>query len=111
MTDDQTQDLSPPLPLPAPLPPPTPPYPPAPLRPYALPTTHDSPTPILPLQVVPDDPTDEVFYSTLYLRTESWTFDGPTLKDACGDSCKPSGGDAAQWRVGDRCLSCTDVRA
>ena len=60
-----------------------------------------------PWEVAPDDPRDEVFYSTLFLRTEAWHFDGPTLGSSCGDACASSGGqEVAPWRFGDACLSC-----
>ena len=67
--------------------------------------------------VAADDPRDEAFYSTLYLRTEAWRFDGPTLNDACPGGVCPGAGpappttSAAHWRVGDRCLSCSDAQA
>ena len=62
-------------------------------------------------QVVTDDPTDEVYYSTIYLRTENWRFDGPRLADSCGDACAPTTSTEVAWRVGDRCLSCESANA
>ena len=53
-----------------------------------------------PWEVAPDDPRDEVFYSTLYLKTESWHFDGPPRAAA------PKRQEVAPWRFGDACLSC-----
>ena len=67
--------------------------------------------------VSPDDPRDEVFYSTLYLRTERWAFDGPRLEEAMATGGGGGGGAAAEetaaapWLFGDQCLSCDDAEA
>ena len=64
-----------------------------------------------PWQVVPDDPRDEIFYFHAVLAHGGVAVT-LTLADACsGDSCAPPPPSAPLWRVGDRCLSCTDAAA
>jgi len=53
-------------------------------------------------QTIPDDPEDEVWYSTCYKDAPVRTFDVP-----CGSQCKPKVN--KKWRFSDACISCADV--
>ena len=66
-----------------------------------------------PWEVSPDDPRDEVFYSTLYLRTDRWAFDGPRLEEAMATGAGGGGGAAAEERRRRRrgCLATSVSRA
>lgn len=53
--------------------------------------------------VVDNDPEDPVFYSSCYRHEPTWTFEGFTAPT----ESKPP---AISWKVGDKCLSCDNVK-
>lgn len=53
--------------------------------------------------VVDNDPEDAIFYSTCYRNEPTWTFEGFT---APTESQPPM----ISWKVGDKCLSCDNVK-
>ena len=52
-----------------------------------------------------DDPRDEAFYSTVFVKLPPWTFDGPE----CGTDCEPPA-EPPGWRFKDQCVACETVR-
>ena len=52
-----------------------------------------------------EDPTDETFYSTTYLKRDDILFDSPD----CGEDCGVVGG-PPQWRFGRFCVACEDAQ-
>ena len=51
-----------------------------------------------------DDPRDEVFYSTMFLKREDVIFDSPDCAEDCGTIQGPP-----RWRFGDFCVACEDA--
>ena len=51
-----------------------------------------------------EDPRDETFYSTMYLKRKDWRFDGPECGADCGPVPRPPA-----WRFLDKCISCDDA--
>lgn len=47
-----------------------------------------------------DDPHDDTFYSTMFLKTDAWKFDLPP---------SPPSKQFPMWRFGDKCVSCNDA--
>ena len=53
---------------------------------------------------VDDDPRDPAFYSTVWMKDGTHTFDGPQ----CGTDCTPPD-PPPLWRIGDKCIACECV--
>lgn len=51
-----------------------------------------------------DDPRDDIFYSTMFLKRKEWKFDSPECGEDCGSTQKPP-----PWRFHDKCISCEDA--
>lgn len=57
-----------------------------------------------PWDIVDDDPTDEIFYSTCFRLSFPWAFDGPRCEEYC-ETPLP----LAPWRFGEQCITCGDA--
>ena len=53
---------------------------------------------------VDNDPRDPAFYSTVWMKEGTHTFDGPQ----CGTDCTPAD-PPPTWRIGDKCIDCECV--